>query len=142
MESTEPLHPGMTVTYLGGLRCEGTHIRSGNRLTTDAPTDNQGRGEAFSPTDLMCTSLATCMLTLIGITAREKDIPLDEVKVDIEKIMGSSPRRVTGVRLAFAMNVSAWDEKQYTMIRHAAETCPVARSIHPDIKVELHWPEK
>jgi len=129
----------MTVEYLGELRCEATHLRSGNTLITDAPPDNKGRGEAFSPTDLLCTSLAACMMTIIGITAREKEIPLEKMHVAIEKVMASDPRRVAAIRLAFDIHVDTFTEKQLAMLKNAAITCPVAKSIHPDIQIEIHW---
>ena len=129
----------MTVEYLGELRCEATHLRSGNTLITDAPPDNKGRGEAFSPTDLLCTSLAACMMTIIGITAREKEIPLEKMHVAIEKVMASDPRRVAAIRLAFDIHVDTFTDKQLAMLKNAAITCPVAKSIHPDIQIEIHW---
>lgn len=129
----------MTVEYLGELRCEAIHLRSGNTLITDAPPDNKGRGEAFSPTDLLCTSLAVCMMTIMGITAREKEIPLEKMHVGIEKVMASDPRRVAAIRLAFDIRADTFDEKQLAMLKNAAITCPVAKSIHPDIHIELHW---
>jgi putative redox protein len=133
------IQPGMTVEYLGELRCEATHLRSGNTLITDAPPDNKGRGEAFSPTDLLCTSLAACMMTIMGITAREKEIPLEKMHVAIEKVMASDPRRVTAIRLAFDIQADTYSDKQLAILKNAAMTCPVAKSIHPDIHIELHW---
>ena len=91
----------MKVQYNGDLRCTATHIKSGNQVITDAPTDNNGKGEAFSPTDLLCTSLSTCMMTLMGIAANSKEIQLGQIDADIEKIMGSDPRRVSGINIQF-----------------------------------------
>jgi putative redox protein len=133
------IQSGMTVEYLGELRCEATHLRSGNTLITDAPPDNKGRGEAFSPTDLLCTSLAACMMTIMGITAREKEIPLEKMHVAIEKVMAYDPRRVAAIRLAFDIHADTFTEKQMAMLKNAAMTCPVAKSIHPDIQIELNW---
>ena len=88
------MNPGMTISYQGNLRNRAEHLKSGNTLITDAPVDNHGKGEAFSPTDLLCTSLASCMVTLIGITAESKGIELGNVRAEIEKVMYSEPRRV------------------------------------------------
>ncbi len=131
----------MTLTYLGDLRCEAKHLKSGNILITDAPTDNNGKGEAFSPTDLLCTSLCSCMMTLMGITANAKQIVLGKVSAGIEKIMSSDPRRVSGINIRFEFEESNFTEKEKDMLRNAAMTCPVAKSIHPNIevKVEFVW---
>lgn len=123
----------MKVKYLGDLRNHATHVKSGNTIITDAPTDNKGKGEAFSPTDLLCTSLATCMITLMGITAQEKNILLGEMEAEIEKIMYAEPRRVGEIRIAFKMSSTNLTEREKKIIEHAAQTCPVAKSIHPDI---------
>src|SRR5689334_21900897 len=102
-----------TVVYDGALRTTCTHLRSGNHFKTDAPVDNQGKGERFSPTDLMATSLATCMITVMGIKARTMDLDLDGIKVEVEKIMKSDPRRIGGINLFFHIpeNLSSLDEK-------------------------------
>lgn len=131
------MNPGMVVTYKGNLRNEAVHLRSGNQLITDAPLDNHGRGEAFSPTDLLCTSLATCMITLIGITAESKGIRLGNVEAKIEKVMHSEPRRVGEIHIEFTIVDCGYTEREKTILEHAARTCPVARSLHPDIKQEL-----
>ncbi|MCC6600525.1 MAG: OsmC family protein [Crocinitomicaceae bacterium] len=124
---------GMTVNYLGELRCEGTHLKSGNKLITDAPPDNHGRGEAFSPTDLLCTSLASCMITLIGITAETKNFSTGTIYAEIEKIMGSNPRRVSGINIRLVIQDMDYSEKEKEIIRNAALTCPVAKSLHTEI---------
>lgn len=124
---------GMTVEYLGGLRCEGKHLKSGNIITTDAPPDNKGRGEAFSPTDLMCTSLACCMITIMGIAADEKQIALESVNAEIEKIMGTNPRRVVGINVHLKIGAKSLDNRQTEILKNAAMTCPVAKSLHPDL---------
>ncbi len=133
------MNPGMKVSYQGGLRNEATHVRSGNKLITDAPPDNHGRGEAFSPTDLMCTSLASCMITLMGITADSKNITLGKIDADIEKIMASDPRRVSGIHLAISVEDKNFTEREKTILENAALTCPVAKSIHPDIDVQVNF---
>lgn len=129
----------MKVSYQGGLRNEATHVRSGNKLITDAPPDNHGRGEAFSPTDLLCTSLASCMITLMGITAESKNITLGKIDADIEKIMASDPRRVSGINLAITIEDKNFTEREKTILENAALTCPVAKSIHPDIAVQVNF---
>jgi len=132
-------NPGMRLTYQSDLRCEIEHLKSGVKLVTDAPPDNQGRGESFSPTDLLCTSLASCMVTLMGIAARSHEFQLNQVQVDIEKKMTSNPRKVAGIILRIRIGGELLGEKQQTLLRRAAETCPVMLSIHPDIRVEVKW---
>jgi uncharacterized OsmC-like protein len=130
-----------TVVYNGGLRTTCTHLKSGSNFETDAPTDNNGKGERFSPTDLMATSLATCMVTVMGIKARTMDFDLDGIQVDVLKIMKADPRRVGGIELTFHIPESLHDidEKTKTILKHTADTCPVAKSIHPDIEVKMDW---
>jgi putative redox protein len=128
---------GMEVKYLGSLRCEGKHLKSGNTLITDAPTDNKGRGEAFSPTDLLCTSLAACMITIMGITANEKGYDIEVIEASIEKIMGTEPRRVVGINILMNVKGTNLDEKAQTVLNNAAHTCPVAKSLNSEIKQEL-----
>jgi uncharacterized OsmC-like protein len=129
----------MNVQYSGNLRCTATHLKSGNQLVTDAPTDNNGKGEAFSPTDLLCTSLATCMITLMGITANSKEIKLGEINADIEKIMGSDPRRVAGINIQFKIQNLDFSDREKEILKNAAMTCPVAKSIHPDIELGIDF---
>jgi len=130
-----------TVVYNGDLRTTCTHLKSGSNFETDAPTDNNGKGERFSPTDLMATSLATCMLTVMGIKARTMDFDLNDIKVDVLKVMKADPRRVSGIELTFHIPESLRDidEKTKTILKHTADTCPVAKSIHPDIEVKVDW---
>jgi putative redox protein len=130
-----------TVVYEGDLRTTCTHLRSGNAFETDAPIDNNGKGARFSPTDLMATSLATCMLTVMGIKARNMGFDLDGVKVEVEKIMKSEPRRVGGINLTFHIpeSLGHLDEKTRQILRHTGNTCPVQQSIHPDIEVNVDW---
>lgn len=123
----------MTVIYQGQLRNHATHLKSGNTLITDAPMDNHGKGEAFSPTDLLCTSLATCMLTLMGITSQSKGFQLGEVHAEIEKVMASDPRRVSEIHIRFAFESKRFNEKEKAILENAAKACPVAHSIHPSI---------
>ncbi|MGN6492361.1 MAG: OsmC family protein [Agriterribacter sp.] len=129
-----------TVVYEGNLRTVCTHLKSGTVIETDAPTDNQGKGERFSPSDLVATALASCMLTIMGIKARDMELDIAGIKVDVEKIMANDPRRIGGINLTFHFpdNISL-TEKQQTIMERAAHTCPVIYSIHPDIKVNVDF---
>ncbi len=129
------------VVYEGDLRTTCTHLKSSSSIETDAPPDNHGKGERFSPTDLMATSLATCMVTVMGIKARSMNLDLKGIKVDVEKIMKAEPRRVGGINLIFHIpdHLKRIDEQSKEILRHIAHTCPVAQSIHPDIKVHVEW---
>lgn len=130
-----------SVLYNGALRTTCTHLKSGNSFETDAPVDNHGRGERFSPTDLMATSLATCMLTVMGIKARSMGFDLDGIRADVLKIMKAEPRRVGGIELTFHIPDTLKDieEKTKTILKHTGHTCPVMQSIHPDIEVKVDW---
>ena len=130
-----------TVVYEGDLRTTCTHIRSGNAFETDAPVDNNGKGERFSPTDLMATSLATCMITVMGIKARTMGFDLNGVKVAVEKIMKTEPRRVGGINLFFHIpdEFHNMDDKTKQILKHTGNTCPVQHSLHPDIEVNVDW---
>ncbi|MGP5182095.1 OsmC family protein [Psychrobacter cibarius] len=127
------------VTYQGNLRTTAIHLQSSNEIITDAPIDNQGKGEAFSPTDLLATSLASCMLTIIGIKARDMDIDIAGTTAEVTKIMAADPRRVSEVHVAITFNKQL-DDKTQKIFYNTALTCPVAKSIHPDIiqKVTIH----
>lgn len=130
-----------TVVYEGDLRTTCTHLRSGNHFETDAPVDNNGKGERFSPTDLMATSLATCMVTVMGIKAKSMGFDLGGVSVEVEKIMKADPRRVGGINLFFHFPdaLKTVDEKTKQILKHTGNTCPVQQSIHPDIAVTVDW---
>ena len=130
-----------TVEYIGDLRTICTHLRSGSGIETDAPVDNNGKGERFSPTDLMATSLATCMLTVMGIKARQMGFELEKLKADVEKIMAAEPRRVSGINITFHIpeELQKADQKTKEILKHTADTCPVMKSIHPDIEVKIDW---
>jgi len=129
----------MHVSYRGDLRCEGKHLKSGNTVITDAPVDNNGKGEAFSPTDLLCTSLASCMITIMGITANSKNITLSGVEADITKIMGTEPRRVVGIHITLTITSENYTEREMEILKNAALTCPVAKSLHPDIDQKVEF---
>ena len=120
------------VTYQGNLRTQAIHLQSSNQIITDAPTDNHGKGEAFSPTDLLATSLASCMLTIIGIKPRDMEIDIAGTTSEVTKIMAAEPRRVSEVHIAITFN-QALDDKTQKIFYNTALTCPVAKSIHPDI---------
>lgn len=130
-----------TVVYNGELRTTCTHLRSSNHFETDAPTDNHGKGERFSPTDLMATSLGTCMITVMGIKARSMGFDLDNIKIEILKIMKQDPRRIGGIELTFHIPdaLKDIDEKTKSILKNTGETCPVIKSIHPDIEVKIDW---
>jgi uncharacterized OsmC-like protein len=130
-----------TVVYNGSLRATSTHLKSGSSFETDAPTDNHGKGERFSPTDTLATSLASCMVTTMAIKARSMGFDLDGVKVDVLKIMKAEPRRVGGIELTFYIpdNLKDVDEKTKTILKNTGNTCPVQHSLHPDIEVKVDW---
>ncbi len=128
-----------SVVYKGGLRTEATHIRSGQIVITDAPPDNQGKGEAFSPTDLLATSLATCMVTIMGISARERSIPIEGTKLEVTKHMTADPRRVAAIDIVVTMPDRIYASHEMRILEAAAKTCPVSYSLHPDIKQNIHF---
>lgn len=130
-----------TVVYEGGLRTTCTHLRSGNSFETDAPVDNQGKGERFSPTDLLATSLSTCMITVMAIKARTLGFDLNGVKIEILKIMKSDPRRVGGINLIFHFPDTLNDIIKETKekLKQTGITCPVQLSFHPEIEVNIDW---
>ncbi|HNP22774.1 MAG TPA: OsmC family protein [Panacibacter sp.] len=128
------------IIYKGSLRTEATHLQSGTLIETDAPIDNQGKGERFSPTDLLATSLGNCMMTIMGIKARDMNIDLTSTTIDITKIMKAEPRRVGGINVAFHFPEHLQtDDKQKKILENAAVTCPVAKSIHPDIDLDVKF---
>ncbi|WP_428225767.1 OsmC family protein [Flavobacterium sp.] len=128
------------VTYLGDLRTSSIHINSGSEIISDAPLDNNGKGEAFSPTDTVANALASCMFTVMGIKAREMEVDFSGATAEVTKIMGTEPRRITEIHVTFEMNLEA-DEKIKTILERTAMTCPVFYSLHPDIKkvVVFNW---
>ena len=124
----------MTGIYQGELRTELTHLRSGNKIITDAPPDNNGKGEAFSPTDLACAALSSCMMTLMGIFARREGIDLAGLRSEIVKIMDNNPRKIAEIQITFThVNLVATDV-QKEKLKHAALTCPVALSLSENIR--------
>lgn len=124
----------MSGTYLGGLRTEDTHHRSGNKIITDAPTDNNGKGEAFSPTDLVCAALSSCMMTLMGMLAEREQINMTGMTSEITKIMASNPRRIAEIQIVFTHPNLQITAEQRKKLEHAARTCPVALSLSENIQ--------
>ena len=131
------------IIYRGELRSEARHLRSGQIIISDAPPDNQGKGEAFSPTDLMSTSLGMCMLTIMGISARTHGFTIDGTRIKISKVMAANPRRVSEVHVEFDMPPIKYSEKEKNMMEQAAINCPVAKSLHADLlqKVKFNFRE-
>jgi len=128
------------IRYTGDLRTEAVHLSSGDCILTDAPKDNQGKGEAFSPTDLMATSLGCCALTIMGITAKKQGINLGEVDVVIEKHMAADPRRVIKVVVKMKIiNSGDLTDSQKKVLENAALTCPVSKSLHPDLQQDFRF---
>ena len=128
------------VTYLGDLRTSSIHLQSGSEIISDAPLDNNGKGEAFSPTDTVANGLASCMFTVMGIKARDLDVDFSGSTAEVTKIMTAEPRRISEIHVAFTMNFIA-DEKTKTILEKTANTCPVLYSLHPDIKkvITFDW---
>jgi uncharacterized OsmC-like protein len=127
------------LNYQGGLRCSATHLPSGNILTTDAPVDNNGKGESFSPTDLLATGLGACMATVMGIVAERKQIPLDGLSVEVRKHMSTdTPRRISKLEVDIHMPLPA-DHPERALLESAARGCPVHHSLHPDIEIIFNW---
>ena len=124
----------VTATYLGDLRVESVHAASGARLVTDAPVDNNGKGEAFSPTDLCVTALASCAMTIIGIYGKMHDVDVTGTTIEVTKTMSANPRRIGKLEVVFTMPDREYTDKQKTMIERAAHTCPVHLSLHPDVE--------
>ena len=124
------------VTYLGDLRTVSVHVTSGNEIVTDAPIDNHGKGEAFSPTDMVANSLATCMLTVMGIKARDLNLDFSGSTAEVTKIMAAEPRRISEIHVNFTMNLAP-DEKAKIILERTGMTCPVLNSLHPDIVKDI-----
>jgi uncharacterized OsmC-like protein len=129
-----------TVTYDGNLRTVARHLRSGTTIETDAPVDNNGKGERFSPSDLVATALGSCMLTIMGMRASEMNVDLKGTKIEVEKIMKQDPRRIGGLNLTFHFPQALdLNERQQKILQKAAETCPVAFSINADIELNVNF---
>lgn len=125
------------VIYEGDLRTTATHIASDNTIITDAPVDNHGKGEAFSPTDLVSSALASCMLTIMGIAARTHQLDIVGTKAEVTKVMQAQPRRIAAIQVDITFPHHKYTEKERLLLERAARTCPVALSLHPDIDQQL-----
>ena len=130
-----------TVEYTGQLRTICTHLASGSPIETDAPTDNHGLGQRFSPTDLTATSLATCMVTIMGIKARSLDFDLNGIHVNVTKTMAGAPRRIARIDLVFEIPspLQELDPRTIDILKKIGDTCPVRLSLHPEIEVQIDW---
>lgn len=128
------------VTYLGELRTECEHLRSGSKFITDAPLDNNGKGEAFSPTDTVATGLANCMITMMGIKARDLKVSLDGTTALVTKTMAANPRRISRIDVVLELPANV-DGKSRKILENTARTCPVHYSLHPDIEkiIDFNW---
>ena len=128
------------VSYVDPLRTENTHLKSGQTLLTDAPTDNHGLGEAFSPTDLLSTSLAACVMTIMGIHAKGKDYRVESIDANVQKTMASNPRRVDAIEMKIDVNISGvCSDQDLLVLERVARACPVAKSLHPDVRQVLSF---
>ena len=129
------------VNYLGDLRTSAIHIASAKNIITDAPIDNQGKGEAFSPTDTVATALASCLLTIMGIKARDLNIDIKNTTAEVSKVMASNPRRISEIQITVNFTKS-YDQRIKKILEKAALACPVSNSLHPDLKQNIlfNWP--
>ncbi len=129
------------VVYKGDLRCECTHLQSGSVIETDAPSDNKGKGERFSPTDTVCVALATCIITTMGIRAIDMQIDLTETKIDVTKHMLSEPRRIGKIEITLHLPNTGISEKDKNTLQLIGDNCPVMKSLHPNVEVitTYHW---
>lgn len=128
-----------TVKYLGDLQTECVHLKSGQKFVTDAPVDNNGKGSAFSPTDLLATSYASCMITIIGIYCNNNNIEFNHAEADVIKSMESNPRRVGKIEINLNLEGNNWDTQQQAKIIKAAEACPVAKSVNESMEIEISY---
>jgi uncharacterized OsmC-like protein len=126
------------IKYTGNLRTEATHLKSGNSIITDAPTDNNGKGEAFSPTDLVATALGSCILTIMGIKAKDAEIDMDGAEVEITKVMASNPRRISKIIATIQMPQKDYSTRDKKILEKAAHHCPVFNSLSPDLEEEIN----
>ncbi|MCC6753885.1 MAG: OsmC family protein [Saprospiraceae bacterium] len=129
------------VVYLGDLRTEATHLRSGEKIRTVAPPDNQGKGDAFSPTDLAATSLASCMMTIVAIAAESHGIDVSGMRAEVLKHMANDPRRIGGIEIDLYLPAMHYTGRERAILTGAANACPVGRSLHPALEqtLRIHW---
>ena len=128
-----------SLVYKGDLRCECTHLQSGTIIETDAPTDNRGKGERFSPTDTICVGLATCMMTTMGIRAADMKIDLTGTRLEVTKHMLSEPRRIAKIEITLNLPAIAIEEKDKKILQMVGDNCPVMKSLHPDLQVAVSY---
>jgi putative redox protein len=128
-----------SIIYKGDLRCECTHLQSGTIIETDAPTDNRGKGERFSPTDTLCVALATCMVTTMGIRAADMQIDLSGTRLDVTKHMLSDPRRIGKIEVTLHLPALHLEEKDRRVLQLIGDQCPVIKSLHPDLEVVIDY---
>ena len=129
-----------TIQYEGNLRCNAQHLQSGTIIETDAPTDNRGKGERFSPTDLVCTALASCMATTMAIKATDMNIELKGLTVEVQKNMESNPRRISKIDVKVSFPASlVLEEKDRMLLQRIGDNCPVIKSLHPDMVLNIEY---
>ena len=127
------------ITYKGDLRCECTHLQSGTIIETDAPTDNRGKGERFSPTDTVCVALGTCIITTMGIRANDMQIELKNTQLEVTKHMLSDPRRIGKIEIVLNIPKVEIEEKDKKVLEMIGNNCPVTKSLHPDLEVNIQY---
>jgi len=129
-----------SIIYKGDLRCECTHLQSGTLIETDAPTDNRGKGERFSPTDTLCVALATCIVTTMALKANDMNINLAGTKIDVTKHMIADPRRIGKIDIVLHFDsILHLEEKDKTILKRVGDNCPVAKSLHPDLEIDITY---
>ena len=129
-----------SIIYKGDLRCECTHLQSGTQIETDAPTDNRGKGERFSPTDMLCVALATCIVTTMALKANDMNINLAGTKIDVTKHMIADPRRIGKIDIVLHFDsILHLEEKDKTILKRVGDNCPVAKSLHPNLEIDITY---
>lgn len=127
------------VSYLGNLRTEAKHLKSNDTIITDAPVDNNGKGQAFSPTDLVATSLASCVMTIIGIYCEKNDIKFEHCDAKVEKVMGNNPRKIDQINVTFYVSKNEWDSDTLNKIIKEAEACPVSITLENQVQIDCKF---
>ncbi len=129
------------IKYTGNLRCEATHLQSNSAIETDAPTDNKGKGERFSPTDMLCVSLGTCIITTMGIKANDMNVDIAGATIEVTKTMKSDPRRVGKIEISIHLPQLEISEKDKKILERTGDNCPVQKSLNPEVELLIgyHW---
>ncbi|MEJ6589757.1 MAG: OsmC family protein [Crocinitomicaceae bacterium] len=127
------------VSYLGNLRTEAKHLKSNDTIITDAPVDNNGKGQAFSPTDLVATSLASCAMTIIGIYCEKNDIKFEHCDAKVEKLMGNNPRKIEQINVTFYVSKNEWDSDTLNKIIKEAKACPVSITLENQVQIDYKF---